>query len=55
MERAQPGVKLEERWCGALMYADVIALVVDSGMELQTMLEVAQAYVMRWRVKFNIR
>ena len=30
-------------------------LVVDSGMELQTLLEVVQAYVMRWRVEFNSR
>ena len=30
-------------------------LVVDSGMELQTMLEVVQAYVMKWRMNFNSR
>ena len=53
LERAQLGVKLEERWCGALMYADYIVLVADTEMELQTMLEVVQAYVMRWRMKFN--
>ena len=55
LERAQLGVKLEEHWCGALIYADDIVLVADSGMELQTMLEVVQAYVMRWRMKFNSR
>ena len=33
---------------------DNIVLVADSGVELQTMLEVVQAYVM-WRVKFNSR
>ena len=55
LERAQLGVKLEERCCGTLMYVDDIVLVVDSGMELQTMLEVVQAYVMRWRMKFNSR
>ena len=48
-------VKLEEHWCGALMYADDIVLGVDSGMELQNMLEVVQAYVMSWRMKFNRR
>ena len=37
------------------MYADNIVLVVDLGMELPTMLEVVQAYVMRWRMKFNSR
>ena len=36
LERAQLGVKLEEQRCGALMYADDIVLVADSGMELQT-------------------
>ena len=30
-------------------------LVVDSGMKLQTMLEVIQAYMMRWRMKFSSR
>ena len=35
------------------MYADDIVLVADTEMELQTMLEVVQAYVMRWRMKFN--
>ena len=55
LERAQLGVKLEEHWCGALMYVDDIVLVADSGMELLNMLEVVQAYVMRWRMKFNNR
>ena len=55
LERAQLGVKLEDCWCAALAYADDIVLVADSGMELQTMLEVVQAYMMRWRIKFNSR
>ena len=37
------------------MYADDIVLVADMEMELQTMLEVVQAYVMRWRMKLNSR
>ena len=37
------------------MYADDIVLVADMEMELQTMLEVVQAYVIRWRIKFNSR
>ena len=55
MERVQLGVKLEVRWCGVLMYADNIMLVADSGMYPQTMLEVVEAYVMRWRMKFTSR
>ena len=35
------------------MVSDDIVLVADSGMELQTMLEVVQAHVIRWRMKFN--
>ena len=32
LERAQLGVKLEDRWYGDLMYADDSVLVADSGM-----------------------
>ena len=31
LERAQLGIKLEKCWCGALMYADDVVLVADSG------------------------
>ena len=55
LERALLGVKWEECWCGVILYADDIALVADSGVELLTVLEVVQAYVMRWRMKFNCR
>ena len=37
------------------MYADDIVLVADPEVELQTMLAVVQAYLMRWRMKFNSR
>ena len=37
------------------MYVEDTVLVADSGMELRTMLEVIQAYVMRRRMKFNSR
>ena len=33
LKRAQLGVKLDGRWCAALMYADGIVLVVNSGDE----------------------
>ena len=38
LERALLRVKLEDNWCGTLIYADDIVLVADSRMELQTML-----------------
>ena len=31
LERAQLVVKLEDCWCGALIYADDIVLIADSG------------------------
>ena len=34
---------------GLICIADDIVLVVDSRMELHTMLEVVQTYMMRWR------
>ena len=53
LERAQLGVKLEDHWCGALMYADGNVLVVDSGDGVADYIEVVQAYAMRLRMKFN--
>ena len=37
------------------MYADDIVQVANSGMELQTILEVVHAYAIRCRMKFNSR
>ena len=37
------------------MRGSYIALMADLGTELQTMMEVVQVYVVRWRMKFNIR
>ena len=37
------------------MYVDNIVLVANLEIELQTMLEVVQVYVIRWRMKFNSR
>ena len=47
LKRAQLGVKLQGCWCGALMYANDVVLVADSGAELQAMLDVVEAYVSR--------
>ena len=48
LERSQLG-KLEKHWCVAFIYAGDIVLVVDWWMERHTILEVVQAYVMRWQ------
>ncbi len=37
------------------MYADDVILVADSGAELQAMLDVVEACVSRWNMKFNSR
>ena len=55
LERAQLGVKLEGCWHGAHKCADDIVLVADSGAEQQAMLDVVDAYVSRWKIKFNSR
>ncbi len=55
LERAHLVVKSEDCWWRFLVYKDDILLVSDSGMELQTMMEVVQVYVMRWRMKFKSR
>ena len=53
LERAQLGVKLEGCWCGTLMNANEVVLMADSGAELQAVLYVAGAYVLRWKMKFS--
>ena len=37
------------------MYADEVVLVADSRAELQAILDVVEAYVSRWKMKFNYR
>ena len=44
--------ELEGCWCGALMYADDLVLVADSGTSL---LNVVEPYVSKWKMKFNSR
>ena len=34
------------------MYADDVVVVADFGAELQAMLDVVEAYVSRWKMKF---
>ena len=53
LARAQLGVKLDGCWCGVLMYADEFWWQTRA--ELQVMLDVVEAYVSRWKMKFNIR
>ena len=54
-ERAQLKVKLEERWCGSLMYADDIVQVADSGDVAADYVGCGSSICERWRMKFNSR
>ena len=47
------GVKEEEEWCGALLYADDIVLLAESPDELQRMLDTVGEYAEEWRFTFN--
>ena len=41
--------------CHLAMYADNVVMVADSGAKLQAILDVVEAYVSRWKMKFNSR
>ena len=45
VERENLGVKVPGVWCGALLYADDIVLIAESGGELQKMLDMVGRYV----------
>ena len=52
LEGAQQGVRGVLVW-GALVYADNVVLMAHPGVELHAMLDMAQAYVLSWKMKFN--
>ena len=53
LEDSGLGVKEEEVWCGALLYADDIVLLAESPDELQRMLDTVGEYAEEWRFTFN--
>ena len=53
LEDSGLGVKEEEEWCGALLYADDIVLLAESPDELQRMLDTVGEYAEEWRFTFN--
>ena len=55
LERAQLGVKLEEHWCGALMYVRRHCAGGGFGDGAADNVGGGSTYVMRWRMKFNSR
>ena len=42
LERENIGVKVSGVWCGALLYADDIVLIAESGEELQKILDITR-------------
>ena len=53
LEDSGLGVKEEEVWRGALLYADDIVLLAESPDELQRMLDTVGEYAEEWRFTFN--
>ena len=47
------GVHIDSIFCGALMYADDLALISGSPAELQTMLDIVSSYALFWRCQIN--
>ena len=48
-------MKVSGVWCGALLYADDIVLIAESGEELQKMLDMVGRYAELWKFRFNAR
>ena len=44
---------MEGTWCGGLVYADDIVMLVRDRVELQMMLAVVGKYAIKWRFGFN--
>ena len=55
LERENLGVKVSGVWCGALLYADDIVLIAESGEELQKMLDMVGRYAELWKFRFNAK
>ena len=55
LERESLGVKVSGVWCGALLYADDIVLIAETGEELQKMLDMVGRYAEVWKFRFNAR
>jgi len=47
------GVPIASQIINALLYADDVALMTESESDLQTMLNIASSFTMKWNLKFN--
>ena len=47
------GVMVDGSWCGALLYAEDVTRLVQTGEKVQEMLDKVDICVMRWNLKFN--
>ena len=53
LEASGYGTSINNIYCGAIMYADDLALISDSPQGLQSMLDIVSIYADEWRYKFN--
>ena len=53
LEDSGDGVRVEEAYCGMLMFADDMAMVAESEEGMGRMLDKADTYSRKWRFKFN--
>ena len=53
LEQSGLGVKIGSVYCGALMYADDLALIASSAQELQAMMDIVFQYATKWRYCIN--
>ena len=53
VELERLGVMVDRSWCGALLNADDVVLIVETGVELQEMFDKVGKYVLRWMLKFT--
>ena len=45
LEKVRLGVGINGIWCGALLYADDVVLIIETGEELQEMLDKVDGYI----------
>ena len=53
LEASGDGVRVEEAYCGMLMFADDMAMVAESEEGMDRTLDKVDAYSRKWRFKFN--
>ena len=50
LEQSGLGMRMDNIFCGAPMYADDLALIASSPEDLQSMIDIVAQYATKWRV-----